>query len=37
MNLGEVRSLLLGHLETLRDREGPCGAYRGGRSRRTDL
>ncbi len=37
MNLGEVRSFLLGHLETLRDHEGPCGAYRGGAGRRTDL
>lgn len=37
MNLGEVRSLLCDHLESLRDREGPVGAYRGGRGRRTDL
>ena len=37
MNLGDVRSVLRDHLNTLRDHEGPVGSYRGGRGRRTDL
>jgi hypothetical protein len=37
MNLTGVRSIFYDHLETLRDREGPVGAYRGGRGRPTDL
>ena len=37
MNLGDVRSVLLNHLASLRDRDGPVGSYRGGRGRRTDL
>lgn len=37
MNLAVVRSVFHDHLESLRDREGPVGAYRGGLGRRTDL
>lgn len=37
MNLATVRLVFLEHLATLRDREGPVGAYRGGIGRRTDL
>lgn len=37
MNLREVRSVFTEHLETLRDREGPVGSYRGAPGRRTDL
>lgn len=37
MNLGDVRSVLLNHLASQRDRDGPVGSYRGGRGRRTDL
>ncbi|MCF7689903.1 MAG: hypothetical protein K9M98_06035 [Cephaloticoccus sp.] len=37
MNLTGVRNILTAHLESLRDRDGPAGSYRGGRGRRTDL
>lgn len=37
MNLTAVRTAFLDHLDTLRDREGPAGSYRGGRGQRTDL
>lgn len=37
MNLREVRSVFIDHLETLRDRDGPFGSYRGGPGWRTDL
>lgn len=37
MDLAAVRAAFTTHLEALRDREGPVGAYRGGRGRRTDL
>lgn len=37
MNLTAVRTAFLDHLDTLRDREGSAGSYRGGRGQRTDL
>jgi hypothetical protein len=37
MDLAAVRAVFTAHLESLRDREGPVGAYHSGRGRRTDL